>query len=338
MILTWRAAFGNATSAHRLVATALIAAVALATACSPPAPAPPTATLPPLPTRAPSPISTAPPTSVPPPLAECYTPPMPRIALPRWLGGSPALPASALQIRPRDHHFAIYYGWPSGVNGARGDVDAAAATFGRYPVVVFGDGLEHPTHPDHERTVAIMRQLSQGKVTRVFGYVDLGVSTQNLSIPTLLEYAQAWQRAGASGIFLDDVGKEFGVDDARRDAAVDGIHRLGLKVILNGHNPEDAFDGRAQLEPGDGYLFESFQVTDGRIQPAETSLAKADKALRLALHSGVDVYALATGRADDPGFASKYAYAWWSTLLYGFSYFQYTTIDYSARSGQLEWF
>jgi hypothetical protein len=263
---------------------------------------------------------------------------MPRIALPRWLGGSPSLPASALQIRPRDHHFAIYYGWPSGVNGARGDVEAAAATFGRYPVVVFGDGLEHPTHPDHERTVAIMRQLSQGRVTRVFGYVDLGVSTQNLSIPTLLEYAQAWQRAGASGIFLDDAGKDFGVDGARRDAAVDGIHRLGLKVILNTHTPEDAFDGRAQLEPGDGYLFESFQVTDGRIQPAETSLAKADKALRLALYSGVDVYALATGRADDPGFASKYAYAWWSTLLYGFSYFQYTTIDYSARSGQLEWF
>ena len=37
---------------------------------------------------------------------------------------------------------AIYYGIPSLVNGAAGDVDRAAETFRAYDVVVFGDGLE----------------------------------------------------------------------------------------------------------------------------------------------------------------------------------------------------
>src|SRR5436190_6871477 len=37
---------------------------------------------------------------------------------------------------------AIYYGYPSLVDGARGDIARVAAVFGEYDVVVFGDGLE----------------------------------------------------------------------------------------------------------------------------------------------------------------------------------------------------
>lgn len=250
---------------------------------------------------------------------------------------NPAMPASALDIPPGDRQFALYYGWPSVVGGANGDVERAAATFARFAVVVFGDGLEHPDHPDFPRTAAVLRRLREIGTTRIFGYVDLGVTTQNLALATVLGYAEAWQRLGAAGILLDDAGADFGVDASRRDAAVDGIHRLGLHVILNAHDPEDAFRGRVKLRPGDGYLFESFQVSDGRVVPAQTALAKADKVLQLALQSGADVYAVATGPADDPGFTAKLAYAWWSSLLYGFRYFQYTTIDYGARTAQLPW-
>src|SRR5438552_3608566 len=37
---------------------------------------------------------------------------------------------------------AIYYGYPSLVQGARGDLERAVATFSDYDVIVFGDGLE----------------------------------------------------------------------------------------------------------------------------------------------------------------------------------------------------
>src|SRR6516225_837643 len=39
---------------------------------------------------------------------------------------------------------AVYYGYPSLVNGAKGDLDKAAQVFNRYHIVVFGDGLEFP--------------------------------------------------------------------------------------------------------------------------------------------------------------------------------------------------
>jgi len=262
---------------------------------------------------------------------------LPRLGLPRWLGGRASVAAGGLDIPAGERQFALYYGWPSVVNGAAGDADAAAAIFAQYQVVIFGDGLQQPSHPDYPRTAAVLARLRELGRPRVFGYVDLGVRTQNLPLPALLQAAAAWQQLGASGIFLDDAGTDFDVDEARRDAAVEGVHRLGLRVILNAHAPEDAFRGRVKLGPGDGYLFESFLVSDGHLQPADTALAKADRVLELALPTGADVYAVATGPADDPGFAARYAYAWWGVLLYGFPYFQYTTIDYGANNPRLDY-
>jgi hypothetical protein len=57
--------------------------------------------------------------------------------------------------------------------------------------------------------------------------------------------------------------------------------------------------------------------------------------LELAVPTGADIYAVATGPLQEPDFATKHEYAWWSALLYGFAYFQYTTIDYSAVTGTL---
>lgn len=264
-----------------------------------------------------------------------YTERVPNLRLPSFFSGSSARLAQGLQIRATAQRFAIYYGWPSAVNGA-GDLDEAARVFSQFAIIVLGDGLHQAGHPDNEPTAAIIARLRATGTTTVFGYVDLGVSTQNLPLETIISSSEAWRRIGAAGIFLDDAGEDFGVSVARRDAAVEGVRQLGLRVILNAHDPEDAFRGRARLRPGDGYLFESFQVADGRIQPAAQVFAKADRALELALDAGVDVYAVASGPADDPGLRSKLDYAWWSTVLYSFAYFQYTTIDYGARSGRLE--
>ncbi|MBI3969549.1 MAG: hypothetical protein HY329_28225 [Chloroflexi bacterium] len=265
----------------------------------------------------------------------CYTPPMPISAIRRWFGSTPPKPVAELGIRPGTRSLALYYGWPSVVNGANGDVEVAAATFNRHGVVVFGDGLELPTHPDYQRTVAVLHRLRELGGARVFGYVDLGVRTQNLDLPTIVRYADAWRQIGVHGIFLDDAGADFGVDERRRDAALEGIRRLGLPVILNAHEPDDAFRGRVKLTPEDGYLLESFQVSNGLIQSPEALLRKADRALELALQSGTELYAVATGPSDDPAVKVKRDYAWWTALLYGIDYFQYTTIDYSARTAHL---
>ncbi len=268
----------------------------------------------------------------------CYTREMVNLSLPAWLGIGRAKSATPIEINRGVRHFGIYYGWPSQVNGAEGDLDRAAAEFARFGVIVLGDGLEHPTHPEHARTVAIIARLNNGGATRVFGYIDLGVTTQNLPPPTLVQFAEEWKRIGAVGVFLDDAGADYGVDAARRDRAVRDIRQLGLPVILNAHDPADAFRGSVALGPGDGYLFESFQVSDGRVQPASEIFAKADLALQLAGQGGPDVYALASGPLNDPGLQDKVSYAWWSALLYGFRYFQYTSLDYGSTTSQLPWY
>ena len=247
----------------------------------------------------------------------------------RWRGSWPSQPV----VVPAS--FALYYGWPSAVNGALGAVDSIVEIFARLPVVVLGDGLQQEAHPDHTATAAILQRLRETQTTRVFGYVDLGIRTQNLPVATVLSYAQAWRGLGVVGIFLDDAGEDFGVDLTRRREVVAELHRVGLRVILNAHRPADALSEAVGLRPGDGYLFESFLISDGRVESTRDQLSKADETLRLASGTGVEIYAVATGPDEDSLLTTKRDYAWWMCALYGFKYFQYTTIDYGAQTARL---
>src|SRR3712207_2236229 len=131
---------------------------------------------------------------------------------------------------------------------------------------------------------------------------------------------------------LDDAGADYGVTPARLNAALDHIHGRGLKAILNAWNPDDALKPEIRVNPGDGYLAESYQLASGRYQSVREWATKADQVARYKRSRGIVVYALATGNdlGGDAQFSAKLAYAWWSTLLYGFDYFQYTNPHYSA--------
>src|SRR5258707_9542534 len=80
---------------------------------------------------------------------------------------------------------AIYYGYPSLVNGSNGDVEKAAAVFSAYDVVVFGDGLEFADHQtsrvaqgdpaEHQKVAQIIAAVKRrNSSTQIYGYVPLG--------------------------------------------------------------------------------------------------------------------------------------------------------------------
>ena len=85
---------------------------------------------------------------------------------------------------PTPQRLAIFYGIPSLVNGAGGDVGRAAAVFAEYDLVVLGDGLEfedvvRARKPagagavEYRRTKEIMARLAASpRATAVFGYVS----------------------------------------------------------------------------------------------------------------------------------------------------------------------
>ncbi len=94
-------------------------------------------------------------------------------------------------------YLAIYYGWPSLVENSEGDVAKASNWFDKFDLIVFGDGIWKNTHGDNLKAIDIITNLiARGK--QVFGYVDLGVSTQNLSVAEMSAAVDGWSTMGAN--------------------------------------------------------------------------------------------------------------------------------------------
>lgn len=241
----------------------------------------------------------------------------------------------------------IYYSWPSAINGTYA-VPAAAAEFARYDRVVLGDGLELATHPDHANTAAIVAQVHALASTRVYGYVDLGVSTQNLSPAEIAQRLDAWQATGADGVFLDDFGYDFQVTRERQNAAVAAAHARGLPVVANGWNPADVFGrdvdpvhnptGAAPLlGAGDFYLSESCQYQAGAYPPAADWHAKAAAVAGYRAQLGFGVLAVTTNDAANAYDPAAFAYAWHSALLWGYDAVGWGEYLFAALTASAPW-
>jgi hypothetical protein len=196
----------------------------------------------------------------------------------------------------------IYYGYPSLVEGARGDVAAAANVFGRYDAVVFGDGLELPAQTTSDAGLAaervrlpkVIQAIHQtSRRPRVYGYVDLG-SSQKLTLAEIERRTDQWAAAGADGIFFDEAGNDFEVTPERRRAAVAAVHARHLSVFLNLFNVGDLEQDAAGLGSNDVLLLESFVVRNGAPEPAAQTSARVRSAVALRARVGVRLFAVTT--------------------------------------------
>lgn len=178
-------------------------------------------------------------------------------------------PTAAADDAPPGYRLLIYYGIPKAVNHVW-DENRAAEIFAQYDVLVFGENLEEPTHPHHHSTQHVLsfaRRIEPH--IRVYGYVDLGVTTVNHSMAALKDKVRKWKALGADGIFLDDAGFDYGVSRARLNETVRYVHELGLSAFINAWDPDDVMgsavhplynpNGAATaLDRRDIYLLEDF--------------------------------------------------------------------------------
>ncbi|MFQ5340173.1 MAG: peptidoglycan DD-metalloendopeptidase family protein [Anaerolineae bacterium] len=253
---------------------------------------------------------------------------------------SSRLPASApvaqqLPLTP-PARLAIYYGWPSLVNNAGGDLGAATAAFAQFDVVVLGDGLEHATHGDHANTATLIANLNARGVS-VFGYVDLGITTHNLDIGTLETYVDEWAGMGVAGIFLDDAGHDFGVDRARLTSAVDYVHSLGLQAFVNAWNPDDVLaddppGSPTPLGSGDWYLADGHPVSNGQFSDLAAWWSKSQSLATYRDQTGARIAVISTGDDSQDGWTNSPAFrqTLWATFLFGFDAFGFTNRTFSA--------
>ena len=250
--------------------------------------------------------------------------------------------ATATNLEPKD--LLIYYAFPSSINLLFQGNAVAAAEFGQYDYVVFGEGLEKDSHADHDNLGEILDDPAMASTT-AFGYIDLGVSTTNHSITEIKTRVDEWVATGADGIFFDDFGYDFLTSRDRQNEAVDYVHdTYGLSVVANAFRPEDAFGSQfdasfnpaqasTSLNSTDFYLFESHQIRLGQFQSETTWQAKANLLKGFEDNIGFKTLSITTNDAGDPFTdydEAQFFYSWFSALMYGHEATGWGEFEFSA--------
>lgn len=265
---------------------------------------------------------------------------------------------------------AIYYGYPSLVNGSNGDVEKAASVFSNYDVVVLGDGLEFedrqpgrypegdPT--EHQKVRQIMGAVQKrNPATRFYGYVCLGEipwpkgQQTSLTPKELEQRIQLWKHMGASGIFLDEAGYDFAVITRRRqNLAVQMIHESGLSAFMNAYFVDHLFSREDNLPNTNGqkknpeglsplldhrdlFLLESFEVKNGVYESTAAAQARLSQALAYRQRYRAQIFATTTATEQQPFNAEQFSYAWWTARIYGLDGFGWGEPNFAALSNTL---
>jgi len=246
---------------------------------------------------------------------------------------------------------AIYYGYPSLVEQSSGDTARAAAVFGRYDAIVFGDGLELPEAEtidaglkgERQRIAPLIRAIHDTpRRPLVYGYIALG-STQNLTLTEIDRRVERWRLAGADGIFFDEAGRDFGVDAMRRRVAVCAAHGRGLRAFMNAFDPDDLFAASRGTRNGcdgalgarDAILIESFAVRNGIVQTPDAIDTRVTAALQWRQRTGVHVFAVTTA-GDRPFSRDAFDAALKQAASHGLDGFGWGEKNFSADS-RLPW-
>ncbi|HEX4488590.1 MAG TPA: hypothetical protein VH088_20090 [Terriglobales bacterium] len=270
--------------------------------------------------------------------------------------------ARASVITQTPARLAIYYGYPSLVNGANGDVEKATEVFSRYDVVVFGDGLEFSDHQasriaqgdptEHAKVTQIIAKMKQrNAAVRIYGYVPLG-EYQHLSDTEIQQRIGLWKQMGVAGIFLDEGSYDFGnVDRARQNKAVNYVHQQGLSAFMNGFFPDHIFGleneplyskGKNKnpsrqppaLNANDLYLIESYQIREGAYDDPANWQERMKKVLDYRKKYGTQMFAITT--AGKQSFdAQKLNYGWWSAWMNDLDGFGWGEPNFSASDNLL---
>ncbi|MBW7474750.1 hypothetical protein K0T92_08325 [Paenibacillus oenotherae] len=199
----------------------------------------------------------------------------------------------ALQGTPPGYRLLIYYGTPAGVNKLW-EPKKAAAVFSGYDYVVFGDKLQFPEAVHHTSTLQVIKFTKElNPDIKLFGYVDLGVTTDNLSMDEIKKRVNLWRDMGATGIFLDDAGFDYKVSRSRLNTALGYIHSLDMPAFINAWHPEQVMSNaphsvynptgeKTLIGSNDYYLLEDF------LQPTDITIPNQESAFTSAFRTKID--------------------------------------------------
>lgn len=180
-----------------------------------------------------------------------------------------------LPLRPEN--LLIYYGWLNAFNSTENqwNNEKVAQDMAIYNLVVFGDGVQDPSHGDFTNTQIIIPRLKElNPAIKIFGYV-----TANQDMANFKTKVNQWNNLEISGIFVDEAGYDYGIKREDFNTLIvhicsrsyahrpfvnawNIIHVLGVENDPNFPNSTFNPDENESLLPGEDhwYLLESFSV------------------------------------------------------------------------------
>jgi hypothetical protein len=176
----------------------------------------------------------------------------------------------------RPSNLLVYYGWLNAFNSATNqwNNEKVAQEMAKYDLLVFGAGLQDPTHGDYANTLIILARIKiLNPAIKIFGYV-----TARETLSTFQSKVTQWNTLAVHGIFMDEAGYDYGVTRVDFNAKVNYVHgRTSAKICFANAWNEDHIIGTiedanfpnavwnpllyaSKLNSSDWYLLESFAV------------------------------------------------------------------------------
>ena len=218
----------------------------------------------------------------------------------------------------------IYYGFPIAYNGIW-TTEGVIGEISKFDYFVCGDTYQQPTHVEFASTSTIVNGV-RALGTKVYGYVPIGVNTENRPMANLKTAVDQWIALGVDGIFLDEFGFDYGNTRQRQIDVVNFIHSKGLPICANAWVIEEfvcdtlAETGWASGDwkytrwqtcnptdlpspkmPGDFYMFENFCYSHLGPTAVWDTQERAQVASALAKAKNVNIWALAVFGETTPG-------------------------------------
>lgn len=214
----------------------------------------------------------------------------------------------------KPQYLLVYYGYLNSFNSAVNgwDNEKVAQDMAKYDVLVFGDGVQAPAHPDYANsTIIINRVKVLNPDARIFGYVS---APQTL--PNFQSKVDQWDTLQVHGIFIDEAGYDYGVTRDQLNSEILHIrsktyaklsyanawnmdHILGTANDVSFPNTTYNPDLHPSLlDNRDYYMLESFAVNTtaysgtGGYAPQADVLARGNKAVSLSSQYGIQLSAL----------------------------------------------
>lgn len=257
----------------------------------------------------------------------------------------------------RPKNILFYYGYPNSFNSLTHgwNNEKVAQDFATYDIVVLGQGVENPSHPDYSNTLSILARVYDiNPKTQLFGYVDCADSLVDVQIAV-----DRWDTLLARGIFFDQAGYDFGTNRADFNTRVDYVHSKSVANIafVNAWNPDHVIGQQddlsylnatynatglpSKLRSTDWLLLESFPVNTTAFSGTagyETRnewRARAEKAIGLRERHGIQLASVCLINDASPSGQALSDFAYVTALLYSLEAHGTSSNLYGASTAQV---